>query len=120
MIVECGATSLDFFHARVRSHCSFHAQPLLVLQHRHKIDPQKSVDVENGAVVGKADQLSGGKYIGVPTIAELIHNGGGKTAIATAKTVGLLLDRHADARTGQNIFGGESVPPESITEIVKM
>jgi arylsulfatase A-like enzyme len=30
------------------------------------------------------------------------------------------VDRHADARTGQNIFGGESVPPESITEIVKM
>ncbi len=78
------------------------------------------LDVENVAVVRKADQLSGGKYIGIPTIAELIHNGGGKTAIATAKTVGLLVDRHADARTGQNIFGGESVPPESITEIVKM
>ena len=88
--------------------------------YRPEIDAQKSVDVENVAVVGKADQLSGGKYVGVPTIAELIHNGGGKTAIATAKTVGLLLDRHADARTGQNIFGGESVPPESITEIVKM
>src|SRR5438477_11621902 len=63
--------------------------------YRPEIDAQKSVDVENVAVVGKADQLSGGKYIGVPTIAELIHNGGGKTAIATAKTVGLLLDRHA-------------------------
>src|SRR5438309_11065181 len=78
--------------------------------YRPEIDAQKSVDVENVAVVGKADQLSGGKYIGVPTIAELIHNGGGKTAVATAKTIGLLLDRHADARTGQNIFGGESVP----------
>src|SRR6266446_10791019 len=85
-----------------------------------EIDAQKSVDVENVAVVQKADQLSGGKYIGVPTIAELIHNGGGKTAVATAKTIGLLVDRHADARTGQNIFSGESVPPESITEIVKM
>src|SRR5207237_8030167 len=88
--------------------------------YRPEIDAQKSVDVENVAVVGKAEQLSGGKYIGVPTIAELIHNGGGKAAIATDKTVGLLLDRHADARTGQNIFAGESVPPESITQVVKM
>src|SRR5712671_1844426 len=45
--------------------------------YRPEIDAQKSVDVENVAVVRKADQLSGGKYIGVPTIAELIHNGGG-------------------------------------------
>ncbi len=54
--------------------------------YRPEIDAQKSVDVENVAVVRKA----------------------------------LLVDRHADARTGQNIFGGESLPPESITEIVKM
>jgi arylsulfatase A-like enzyme len=87
--------------------------------YRPEIDAKRSVDVENVAVVRKGDQLSGGKYIGVPTIAELIHNGGGKTAIAVAKTVGLLLDRHADSRTGQNIFAGESVPPESISEIVK-
>ena len=88
--------------------------------YRPEIDDRKSIDTESAGVVRKADELSGGKYIGVSTIAELIHNGGGKTAIATAKTVGLLLDRHADARTGQNIFAGESVPPESITEIVKM
>src|SRR5438105_15831569 len=31
--------------------------------YRPEIDAQKSVDVENVAVVGKADQLSGGKYI---------------------------------------------------------
>src|SRR5881275_2767428 len=37
--------------------------------YRPEIDAQKSVDVENVAVVRKADQLSGGKYIGVPTIA---------------------------------------------------
>src|SRR5205823_4449454 len=67
----------------------------------------------------KGDELSGGKYIALPTIAELIRNGGGKTAIATAKTVGLLFDRHADPRSGQNIFAGDSAPPEAITEIVK-
>src|SRR5437660_6337946 len=87
--------------------------------YRPEIDAQKSVDVENVAVVGKADQLSGGKYIAVQTIAEIIHNGGGKTAIATAKTVGLLFDRHAESRSEQNIFAGESAPPEAVTEIAK-
>ena len=87
--------------------------------YRTEIDAKRSIDVENAAVVRKGDELSGGKYIALPTIAELIRNGGGKTAIATAKTVGLLFDRHADPRSGQNIFAGDSAPPEAITEIVK-
>jgi arylsulfatase A-like enzyme len=84
-----------------------------------EIDPKSSVDVENARVVRKGDQLSGGKYIAVSTIAELIHNGGGKTAIAAAKTVGLLFDRRAESRSGQNIFAGGSAPSEAVTEIVK-
>src|SRR2546430_2719906 len=87
--------------------------------YRPEIDAKRSIDVENARVVRKGDELSGGKYIALPTIAELIRNGGGKTAIATAKTVGLLFDRHADPRSGLNIFAGDSAPPEAITEIVK-
>src|SRR6266849_8513716 len=86
--------------------------------YRPEIDDRKSIDTESAGVVRKADQLSGGKYIGVPTIAEFIHNGGGKTAIATAKTVGLLLDRHTDPRTGQNIFAGGSLVPDAITAMM--
>src|SRR5437588_4828868 len=87
--------------------------------YRPEIDAKRSIDVENARVVRKGDELSGGKYIALPTIAELIRNGGGKTAIATAKTVGLLFDRHADPRSGQNIFAGDSAPSEAITQIVK-
>ena len=87
--------------------------------YRPEIDAKRSIDVENARVVRKGDELSDGKYIVLPTIAELIRNGGGKTAIATAKTVGLLFDRHADPRSGQNIFAGDSASPEAITEIVK-
>jgi len=83
------------------------------------INPRSSIDVEDARVIRKGDELSGGKYIAVQTIVELIHNGGGKTAIATAKTVGLLFDRHAESRSEQNIFAGESAPPEAVTEIVK-
>src|SRR5947208_16257046 len=87
--------------------------------YRPEIDAKRSIDVENARVVRKGDELSGGKYIALPTITELIRNGGGKTAIATAKTIGLLFDRHADPRSGQNIFAGDSASPEAITEIVK-
>jgi hypothetical protein len=69
--------------------------------------------------VQKGDDLSGGKYLKVPTIAELIHENGGETAIATAKTVGLLFDRHHESR-GQNIFAGESLTHDTVDSIVKL
>ena len=80
---------------------------------------RKSVDVENAQVVRKGDDVSAGKYISVPTIPELLHARGDKTAIATAKTVGLLFDRHEDQRYGQNIVAGDSVRPNSIGSIIK-
>jgi predicted AlkP superfamily pyrophosphatase or phosphodiesterase len=83
------------------------------------IDVRKSIDVENAAVVRKGDELSEGKYLRVPTIAELIREGGGETAIATAKTVGLLFDRKRERRSGQTIFAGESLPHDAIDSIVK-
>src|SRR5438876_8416034 len=73
--------------------------------YRPEIDSRKSLDVEIPAVVEKGDELSGGKYISFPTIAEIVQRAGGRTVIATAKTVGLLLDRHpfdsAARRSGQ-------------------
>ena len=60
--------------------------------YRPDIDPHHSIDVELPAVVKKGDEVSGGKYILVPTIAELVQHAGGRTVIASAKTVGLLLD----------------------------
>src|SRR5438309_5396941 len=45
------------------------------------VDETKSIDVENSGVVSRGDKVSGGKYIEVPTIAELIHQRGGKTVI---------------------------------------
>jgi hypothetical protein len=54
--------------------------------YRPEIDSRKSLDVEVPAVVEKGDELSGGKYISIPTIAEIVQRAGGRTAIATAKT----------------------------------
>src|SRR5207248_3198585 len=63
--------------------------------YRPDIDPHHAIDVELPTAVKKGDELSGGKYISVPTIPEIIQQGGGRTVIAAAKTVGLLLDRQS-------------------------
>src|SRR5882762_10856843 len=60
-------------------------------EYRPEIDRARSISVESPTVVSRGDELSGGKYVAVPTIAELIQRAGGRTAIASAKTVGLLL-----------------------------
>jgi predicted AlkP superfamily pyrophosphatase or phosphodiesterase len=73
------------------------------------INSKKSIDVETSPVVRKGDEVSGGQYLRVSTLAELIREQGGETAIATAKTVGLLFDRHPGPQAGQNIFAGNSV-----------
>jgi arylsulfatase A-like enzyme len=80
--------------------------------YRPDIEADHAIDVEIPAVVKKGDELSGGKYISVPTIAELVQRAGGRTVIATAKTVGLLLDRHRDRARATNsvaLFAGNSL-----------
>jgi len=54
--------------------------------YRPDIDPRHSIDVELPAVVKKGDEVSGGKYILVPTIAELVQHAGGRTVIASARS----------------------------------
>jgi len=90
-------------------------------EYRPEIDRQRSIDVEIPAVVEKGDQLSDGKYISVPTIAELVQRTGGRTATAATKTVGLLLDRHINPGRPKNcvtLFAGKALPPDALTPIV--
>src|SRR5947199_8814451 len=50
--------------------------------YRPDIDPHHAVDVELRSVVEKGDQVSCGKYISAPTIAELVQRTGARTVIA--------------------------------------
>jgi predicted AlkP superfamily pyrophosphatase or phosphodiesterase len=61
--------------------------------YRADIDPNHPVYVELPSTVKKGDELSGGKYIAIPTIADLVESAGARSIIAASKTVGLLLDR---------------------------
>ena len=90
-------------------------------EYRPEIDRKKSIDVEIPAVVQKGDELSGGKYLTAPTIAELVQAAGRHTAVAGSKGVALLHDRQVDssrAGTGVTVFGGESRPSGALAPIV--
>src|SRR5213592_3402323 len=71
-------------------------------EYRPEIDRSRSINIESPAAVSRGDEVSGGKFISVPTITELVQRAGGRTVIASAKTVGLLLDRHAGIGTAKN------------------
>ena len=105
---------------------------------RPDIDPHHAVDVELSPVVKKGDELSGGKYIAAPTIAELAQRAGARSLIAAAKTVGLLLDRNvghasglpfradasgthsqASANNSVTLFAGKALPSAALNPIVE-
>jgi predicted AlkP superfamily pyrophosphatase or phosphodiesterase len=89
--------------------------------YRPDIEAHVAIAVESPAVVKKGDQLSNGKYISVPTIAELVQRAGGRTAVASAKTVGLLLDRCVGIGPAKNcttLFAGSALPDGVLARIV--
>jgi predicted AlkP superfamily pyrophosphatase or phosphodiesterase len=108
--------------------------------YRPDIDSRHAIDVENPAVVKRGDELSGGKYVSLSTIAELVQRAGGRTIIASAKTVGLLLDRgvghasglpsaddasgthalpsQAHVRNSVTLFAGKSLPGDALAPII--
>jgi len=76
--------------------------------YRPDMDLHHAVGIELPFVVEKGDELSGGKYVPVPTIAELVQHAGGRSKIASAKTVGLLLDRQFGVRQNIKDLSGRS------------
>jgi predicted AlkP superfamily pyrophosphatase or phosphodiesterase len=89
--------------------------------YRPQIDDKKFVSTEQADVIRKGDEISHGKYLTAPTIAELVRAAGGRTAVAAAKTVGFLLDRQIDAGAGAKgvtLSAGETLPREALKPIV--
>jgi len=62
-------------------------------EYRREIDPHKQFGTAALPAVRRGDELTGGKYLRVPTLAERVRAGGGGTAVVGAKPVALLHDR---------------------------
>ena len=63
---------------------------------RPAIDARNAFENADWPIIKKADEVTGGKYIAAPTIAEIVRASGRGTAIAGTKSVAFLHDRHAE------------------------
>ncbi len=95
--------------------------------YRPDINPHKAIDVELAPIVKKGDELSGGKYISAPTIAELVQKVGAHSIVAAAKTVGLLLDRQfgvsrdvSEVLDRVTLFKGHCLPTALLAKLTEV
>ncbi|PYI91970.1 MAG: hypothetical protein DME97_12325 [Verrucomicrobia bacterium] len=63
---------------------------------RPAIEASKPFENAEWPIIKKADEVTGGKYIAAPTIAETVRGAGRRTAIVGTKAVAFLHDRHAE------------------------
>ena len=63
---------------------------------RAAINPRRPVDMADPDIIRRGDETSGGKYLSLPTIAELVRGANKKVALAGTKSVAVLFHRHND------------------------
>ncbi|HZE13240.1 MAG TPA: alkaline phosphatase family protein [Chthoniobacterales bacterium] len=66
---------------------------------RPQIDPLNPFENAEESVIKKADEVTGGKYIASPTVAEIVRAAGRRTAVVGTKSVAFLHDRHNEWTT---------------------
>jgi arylsulfatase A-like enzyme len=81
---------------------------------RPAIDPSKPIESDVLAAIRKGDQVLPQHFIAFPTVAEILHANGLRTAIAGTKPVALLHDRapRPDGDPNANVFAGETLPAD--------
>ena len=79
---------------------------------RPAIRANKPIGTQELEAVRTGDKLSGGKYLAVPTLAELVQRNGDRTAIAGTKAVVVLHDRaeRTDTSPSSVLMGGDTLP----------
>jgi arylsulfatase A-like enzyme len=91
---------------------------------RPAIDPRKPFENAELPVIKKADEVTGGKYIATPTIAEIVRGAGRRTAVVGTKAVAFLHDRHAEWTSGSSKdfvkFAAAPMPPALGDETVRL
>lgn len=90
-------------------------------EYRFQINPRKAFENAEPDVIKKADEISGGKYLTMPTVAEIVRSAGRPVAIAGTKAVTFLHDRHAEWKTAASkkftIFAAAPMPANQQSEM---
>jgi predicted AlkP superfamily pyrophosphatase or phosphodiesterase len=92
-------------------------------EYRPAIESAKEMRTEEIDYVEKGDRLRAGKYLGLPTMAELLQGGGFFTVVAGTKGVALFQDRTLErksqsAKSSVNVFAGKTLPAAALGQIV--
>jgi arylsulfatase A-like enzyme len=96
-----------------------HSHILANNEYRPEIDPLKAVAMQSVKTARRGDELAGGNYIGVPTVAERLHAKNQTTAIVGAKPVALLHDRQMRGDDSPNPvwFAEGCLPPSRLAAL---
>jgi arylsulfatase A-like enzyme len=91
-------------------------------EYRPEIDLMRTIATESVPHMRIGDVITGGKYIAVPTIAELVQSAGFSTAVAGTKPVATVQDRStrrqsAAARNSRVVYSGMTLPSDAISEV---
>lgn len=94
-------------------------------EYRPEINWLEPAATEAVDTIRRGDYLTGGHYLAVPTMAELLHRAGFRTAVAGTKPVALLQDRfnrrpNPAAANSMMVYTGYSIPFAALVSIVEM
>jgi arylsulfatase A-like enzyme len=81
-------------------------------EYRPDLELLGAVDTQSEWAAWKGDQLSGGKWIRVETLPQIVRAAGGRTVVAGTKPVALLWDRSWEHRSADQptVYGGDTIP----------
>jgi len=88
---------------------------------RPGIEPERPVNIEKPDVILRGDERYQGRYLAVGTLAEFLHAHGLRTAIASAKQVGLLADRAPrpdDPPASPIVYEGAALPSRVESDLI--
>lgn len=86
---------------------------------RPELNGGKLVRLDSPEAIVKGDELTGGKYVDVPTIGELLQARGRRVAVAGTKTAPLLQNRRPSGSSAA-VFMGEALPRELLGTMEKL
>lgn len=95
------------------------------LEFRPAINARQPIDAGDPDSVKRGDEVSGGKYLLVPTFVELLREAGKKVALMGTKSVAMLFDRHNDWTYARikgkplTIFAAAPLAPAARDEMIK-
>ena len=91
-------------------------------EYRPRVDLRKPVGTESSDTVRAGDRLTRGRYLSLPTVAEILQSAGYTTAIAGTKPVALLHDRkerNEHSALGKILYSDKTLPTNIWHQLIR-